>query len=693
MALTNAVSWKTWQDLLWLLIVILVPLWVNLWGQQPFEHAKVWLMRTLVWLLTAVIVSQALLTTGIKRPWQNDFPLARPLALLALVLVVTTFTAVDGRLSLWGSYERGQGTLTLLTYVLLCWLAMTQPRPLARTKQLAIAMTLASVPLLLLSLLQASGWNPLGLLTNARSPIYATLGRANFVGAYLVILLPLTTALAATAASPQSRRRWLLLGLGQLLVIGLTMARSSWLAAAVALTLFAWLWWQPQLTRWQNYLAASSVGTLVLSSPLLVWWLGQTQAGSTAARLTIWRSTLTLIRQRPLLGYGADALGVVFPRIYPPELVYVQGRQFFIDRAHNFLLDWTLTAGLPGLLAFVLVLVVFFMTIGRTLSQHPQPTEKRAWLIALVAAVGGNLTNNLASFDVTPTATAMWLLLGLGMALASPSAVPTVTLPAKRPLWRWGVVGVILISVTTAVWQLNMRPLLADAAARRAHLHVIEGDWPSAIAAGEQAAAWWPHEAAHQLQLSQLYYQQAAAQPAAAARWLFQAEQSLQTAQQLRPLDSQIWLQTAEFYSAAVQQFGWSTTAQADQAYQQALHLAPHDATFYTAWGRAQLRRGEAAAAAVSLQQAVALDATYGDAYLALATAELALNQPEQALPHYQAAIRWLPHPEAAYAGLADCYWQLNRPQDALQAAEQALHHNPHNQQALFIRHELIKTP
>jgi hypothetical protein len=79
----------------WLLLVILVPLWVNLWGHQPFELSKVLLLRTLVWLLTGfILVEYALAGRSLWRVLQNN-PLSGAAGLLALALVVTTITAVN----------------------------------------------------------------------------------------------------------------------------------------------------------------------------------------------------------------------------------------------------------------------------------------------------------------------------------------------------------------------------------------------------------------------------------------------------------------------------------------------------------------------------------------------------------------------------------------------------------------------
>jgi O-antigen ligase/Flp pilus assembly protein TadD len=665
----------------WLLLLILVPLWINLWGHQPFELSKAVLLRTLVWLLTGfILVEYARAERSLWRALQNN-PLAGAAGLLALALVVTTITAVNWRLSLWGSYERGQGTVTLLTYILLFLLAAEQFAAPTRARQLIGTLVAVSAPIVLLSLGQALGWNPFGLVSDARSPIYATLGRANFVGAYLAMMVPLTLALLLIRSQPRWRAVWAALLVGQLVVIGLTLARTAWLATAVSLLLFLLLCYGPRLARRWRRLAWGGVTLLFSSGPLLLFWLGQRQGGSTAARLSIWQGAVELIRQRPLLGYGADSLGLIFPRVYPPELVYFQGRDFFVDRAHNLLLDWAIIAGLPGLLAFGLLLLLFVMVSVRAL-RRPLPFPQRALLAAILAAVLGNVANNLTSFDVTPTAMAVWLLMGVGVALTVPPAVPPETVMKKRPFRHWALSGLLLLGVGTAVWQLNTRPLLADIANRSSQRHAQMGDWEASVAAAERAVAHWPVEPAHHLRLSQAYWRQASANPVDAASRLAQAESSLLAARRLRPDDPVIWLQTAQFYESAAGQFGLDVHHLADMAYRKAATLSPNQAVVYTAWGRFHLERGDPETAAPLLRQAVILDGSYGEAYLSLGAAELALGRVEEALADYQEAVRLLPESSQAHAGLARCYWQMGRAPEAETAVAAALHYDPHNAQA-----------
>ena len=559
--------------------------------------------------------------------------------MLALVIVVTTVTAVNWRLSLWGSYERSQGAVTHLTYLLLFLLATDQLRPLLRARQVVKSMVAVSAPLILFSLLQIMGWNPFGLVTDARSPIYATLGRANFLGAYLAILGPLTVALLLTTQQRGWQVVWATLFVGEILVIGLTLTRSAWLATAVSLSLFSLLWWGVQLASRRRRLAWGGLGLLILSGPVAILWLGQRQLGSAAARLSIWQGTLELIKQQPLLGYGADALGMVFPRVYPPELVYYQGRDFFVDRAHNLFLDWAVIAGIPGLLAYLFVLTMFVIIVGQAL-RRPQPPEKRALLMAVLAAVLGNTVNNLVRFDVTPTATATWLLMGVGVALAAPPISQLGEPARKRSFRQWAVVGLLFVSLGAVIGQINVRFLLADMAARSANRYAQAGDWAKSTAAGQQAVALWPVEPAHHLVLSQAYRQQAVANPIAAQIWLPQAEASLLAARQIRPNDPTIWLHIAQFYLVAARQFGRDTRSLADEAYRQALTLAPNHATIYTAWGRAYMEDDHPEKAALLLRQAVSLDASNGEAYIYLGAAELALGRLEIALADYREAIR-----------------------------------------------------
>lgn len=105
------------QEAIRLLLGLLTPLWVNSWGQQPFELSKVALARTLIWLLAGLAVAEAILSGPTLSGTRLRHLLLGPVAVLGLVVIAATVSATNPGLSLWGSAERVQGAVTLLTYL------------------------------------------------------------------------------------------------------------------------------------------------------------------------------------------------------------------------------------------------------------------------------------------------------------------------------------------------------------------------------------------------------------------------------------------------------------------------------------------------------------------------------------------------------------------------------------------------
>jgi putative inorganic carbon (HCO3(-)) transporter len=677
----------------WLLVVILVPLWVNLWAQQPFELSKAALLRTLVWVMAGVWSADCWLTWQSPRRDLRDNPLLWPALAVGAAQILATAWSVDRGVSLWGSYTRAQGLLTQAAYVLLFLLVSARLQTLAQARRLVVAMAATGVLLVGLGLAQALGWNPVGLVSDARSPIYGTLGRANFVGAYLALLLPLNLALILTTGRRWVRLAAAALALGEMIVAALTLSRGAWLAAGVAAGAFALLWFWPRLSRFWRAEATVGGGMALAIAVAGTLWLGRA-AGSTAARLTTWQATLALIARRPLLGYGPDTLELVFPGVYPPQLVYYQGRGAGVDRAHNLFLDWAVTTGLVGLLAELLLLLAFLCVAWRAARQAADP-GRRALLIACLAAAAANVAGNLVSFDVTATATARWALLALAAALTRPGAGERPRQATQPPglRLRLGLAGLALAGIGAAIVQFNVRPLAADAWAKTRERYAAAGDWHAAIAAGERAVELWPIEPVHHLALGRLYLRRAQTGLGAPLSWLRQAKAELQTARDLRPADFHAWAALGELYGAWGNRWDAKKLALSEAAYQRALELSPHYATLYAAWGMVHLEGGRFELAADKFRQATDLDATDGHAFARLGQAELALDRVEQALDAYWQAVRWEPRSSQAHLGLASCYWQLGQPEAARLTLAQALHLDPGNEAAWVLQQQMDTQP
>ncbi len=626
----------------WLVAAVAVPLAFNPWGGSAFELPKSLWLRALVSLMGLAAFVWAVERKGrLGRPPSS---LLWPGMALGLALALSTLLSVNTRVSLWGSYQRQQGLLTLGAYLALFLFVATGLRTRAQAKRLLTALVWGSAPIVAYGLLQAAGLDPLDWHTDAASPFLSTIGRANFVGSYLVLIAPLTAARLAVTR----RRRWpyVLLLLTQWLALALTQARGAWVGLGVAI-LTGLLAWAVATRNRRPAFVALGLGVLAVSWVVLLnlpggplaplarlpgldrlAGLSRTDVGSTAARLTIWRATLPLIAARPWLGYGPETMRTVFARVFPPQLVYYQGRHVTVDRAHNLWLDLGMSAGLAGVVAFGALLVGFGWLAWRGLRAAPDRWERVTW-VALTAAVVGHLADLQFSFDLTASATVFWLLLGLGAAMGrgvAPSATgraapskPSALLPYVPPA----------LAVLALIGLLCLRPLLADVACWSAQ----QGSRPleERLAAAERAVRWWSLEPEYRLRLAWLYGE---------AGDYVAAEGQLAVAGRLGPDDPRIWAAWGELYARWAEVEPGRYT-QAETAYRRALALAPNVATYHTALGLVLAKQGRLEEGVIELERAVALDATDSIAYRHLADLCRVLGRDTEANWAWQEAVYW----------------------------------------------------
>jgi O-antigen ligase len=82
-----------------------------------------------------------------------------------------------------------------------------------------------------------------------------------------------------------------------------------------------------------------------------------TDAGTTFFRLQLWRSSLSMIGDHPLLGVGLDNFLYAYRSMYVLPTAWAE---FDLSHPHNFVLDFWLRLGIPGLVVIIWLLVAFF---------------------------------------------------------------------------------------------------------------------------------------------------------------------------------------------------------------------------------------------------------------------------------------------------------------------------------------------
>jgi hypothetical protein len=208
------------------------PLAVLAWPMSPYDDPKVWAL----WILMAL--------TGVAgtAAWRR-IPVGsgdRFIAGLVLACVgwsaVATVTSLAPVQSVLGTFGRGLGLLTIGLTALAFFLVRAHCRTPGAIRWLVDVVLLGSVPVVVLALGQAVGWDP---LPKAWDPavrtltIRSTFGTHVFLGSYLVVLAPLTLGRLLWALGERSRSGPMRLpnGAGRRRAL----ATVGWVVGAVAL--------------------------------------------------------------------------------------------------------------------------------------------------------------------------------------------------------------------------------------------------------------------------------------------------------------------------------------------------------------------------------------------------------------------------------------------------------------------------
>lgn len=341
------------------LLLVVLPLVFNPFAVESFEAPKVIVFR---WLVAALGLL-SVLGGGWDSRKIGRIDLA--VGLYAVVTVAATLHSLDPPRSFWGGVDR-HGTLTFLCLVsFYLVVSRTVERP-GSGSPLGDAVVLGSVPVSLYGFVQLAGLDPLSWTTDSVSPVLSTMGRSNYLGAYLAMVVPFAIARArAVDRRSSSARLWCLVFL-YLLLIAFSQARAAWLGLAAGAIVYAAI----TLTRPWRERVMIGIGALGIAlvvvlgrvnlSPLdrdglAPGSFAEARADTVRSRFDIWRCTLPLSAERWVLGHGPDTFEEVFERRCP-----VASGEMIVDDPHNLVLAELMASGVSGTAALALVIVIFY---------------------------------------------------------------------------------------------------------------------------------------------------------------------------------------------------------------------------------------------------------------------------------------------------------------------------------------------
>jgi O-antigen ligase len=535
-AIIRDISGALEQAQLWLvrLGAFALPL-VVLWStNDPVVLPKLLAARLLVLLITALVLI---------RWWRGELkirrtPLDLPIVAYVASACVSTLFAANVNLAVFGEYGRLEGLTTIATYAALFWLTVQSLSNPAQARGVLRTLLAGAFVVSLLAILQAVAGALLGGPSSGVSRAAATFGNANVLAAYLAMALPL--AVAEFMGATSTADRLLSVNVVAMLAIALvlTFGRGGWFGGAVGVVIV--ITTTKQSRRRVAVIAGAAAGlgaAIVLAIALLgagggvpiaqsavarLLSLLDPTAGTGGIRLHLWKDTLSLIASRPLMGYGPDSFGLVFPTFQTGWW----SRLSIIDESHSEILQITATQGILGLAAFAWLCIAFVRMWWRGRDQM--------LAMGILGACVGYVLTIAVNFSAVPAALPFWIFLGAA-AVILPGDASSQT-PSRPRRGRNTLLGTGLIAASSLAIIAVAVPYSADS---RFH------DGMTALLAGDQGRAATLIADARSLQPQQPLYAAAAGNAAlAGAEWV-KAREAYLTAARLGSFDPSVFRQLA----------------------------------------------------------------------------------------------------------------------------------------------------
>jgi putative inorganic carbon (HCO3(-)) transporter len=246
--------------------------------------------------------------------------------------------------------------------------------------------------------------------------------QANQLAAVLLLLLPVTLCLSLDRGRSRTGRLAMgLISLVALTVLLLTQSRGAWLGLAAGLLFIAAA--RAGVGTWaSDRRLLLSVAGVVLMGVMIAWALPaiypsleappqETVVGNLRSlrfRGELWRWGVAAVHDFPLTGVGLGAFRDVARRLYPVNIVAAND----LAHAHNVLLQVALDGGLPGLIAYLgMLLATVQAAWPRSGNSRANESRQLGLLACLVALHAFGLADTL-SLGAKP-GLLLWWCLGL----------------------------------------------------------------------------------------------------------------------------------------------------------------------------------------------------------------------------------------------------------------------------------------
>lgn len=375
-----------------------------------------------------------------------------PLAILVIIILLSTLAADYKMIALVGFYDQHDGAVTYLCCLLLMLIAANISFTEQFGRRLTMVLGVVTIIMTAVSLIHYMGIDLTQnstvriLLAGREYADYAygffssTLENPNYTSGLAAALLCYFAAMLIWGRRIIYPVYTVIFSLAALVLLLTALSSSGIVAAFIGLVLlvllagydfgfkknvlvsttvviilvlsFSFLAKQnPQLTSeiffWRNYLS-DEVDLSEKSSRL--------EAGS--GRGYIWVNTVELIADKPLLGHGANTMAYYFPHNNPDKNPKFMASRTTVNKPHNAYLGFAYNFGIIALLFLLYLLTThLFLNMRQIVQIHNIQNPQRVYQIAIIAFLLAYWVQGLFNDFVIGSAPIHWILFGSGISL------------------------------------------------------------------------------------------------------------------------------------------------------------------------------------------------------------------------------------------------------------------------------------
>lgn len=467
-------------------LILALPLLTTTLLFNPPAWGKTIVFRIILSILIFVFIYQIL-----YKKIANKFSLAKNLlpfwllvALWGIFLLATIFS-LDPYYSFWESPLRAGGFLNFSFYIFFAILAFLFLHKQDWQKIWLFSILVGVLVSIIAVFQQFNILSKIIIPYSGRTP--STMGGPIFLALYLLLLVFITFSFLLKEKEKKKKLFYLSALLLFFYVILITGSRAAYFGLLIGFFYFIFAWQKSFFPLKKKILLSAlkilfvillisiSYGVYYLNTqPKLPNYLQESRVFQEFSnrlsinlvledpRFSAWVISFEAVKQKPILGYGPENFSIAFDKNYDPSLLYIsKAWGSWYDRAHNFLFDISVTAGIPALIIYLSLFAALFHRLQKVKEKQ---IEDSLICHGIQATFFGYLAANLFSFDVFSTYLIFFLLVGYSLSLITQtSGFQQENIPEKtskninptKPIF----LSILFILLIWLNWSFNLKPL------------------------------------------------------------------------------------------------------------------------------------------------------------------------------------------------------------------------------------------